>query len=327
MGYQKLLSEFKTVDLDDMRKPGFLETLHKSSLRAYEKVSQNSGFKDRSKCPICNSTQNSKEFTKHGIDVVCCKKCTARYVTKVPVNLGEIYSDNVYLPRMQKGYLDNGAYRKARFYKERIGLILQHTRKKKNMRLLDVGCGTGGFLDAAKGEGFEVYGQDLGKDLAEWTRKRLGIQVFDMPIERIPKSLKFDVITLFDVLEHVTHPPQFILELKKHLNKNGIILIYVPHFDSLSSHVMRDESNHVTPCEHLTYFTEDSIRTLAKRTNFSVEYFRTCGIDLGDLKSYYEWKGDKALALACAKLYDVIQPVIDGANAGNHLRCILREKK
>lgn len=327
MGYQKCLSGFKTIDLKEMRKRGFLKLIRQSVRSAFDRVSRNNGFKDRNKCPVCNSSSKEKEFSKFGIDIVCCKKCTARYGIKIPVNVEDIYSDEEHLSIMQEGYVKNASYRKERFGKERLSLISQYIVNKKSKRLLDVGCGTGGFLEIAKEQGFDVYGQDLGKKLAAWTSDRLNIKVFDSPINLLPKSLKFDVITVFDVLEHVESPPQFILELKKHLKRNGIIVFFVPHFDSLSSHVMREESNHVCPSEHLTYFTENSIRVLAEKTRLSIKYLKTCGIDLGDLKSYYEWKGEKNLALACEKLYDLIQPVIDEAGAGNSIRCILKKNE
>ena len=324
MSYQESLSTFKTVDLDQMRKAGFLEEMLELHRKSFDKINQKSGFRERRQCPVCSSTSSTKEFSKFGMDIVRCNECSARFVTRIPADMDDICSDAEQLPLSI--YMERSSYRKERFGRERIKLILDYVNGNKPGRLLDIGCGTGWFLDVAKEYGFEVYGQELGKELAHWTAKQLGIEVFNQPVRGLPESMKFDVITMFDVLEHIPDPLELLLDCKDRLNNNGIIVIFAFNFDSLSIGVAREHSNLVCPTEHLTYFTEKSIRVLSERVGLELVYFKTCGIDLGDLKSYFEWKGRNDISLACKELYDIIQPVVDQAGAGNHLRSILKKE-
>ncbi len=130
---------------------------------------------------------------------------------KFAVDTGDVYSDVAYLPIAHSDYFDHVDYRQQRFAKERLDIIWQYMKKPaEQVRLLDVGCGTGWFLDSAKKSGFQTAGQEFGKDLAAFTAKRLGICVWSEPLTKIPVNEMFDVITLFDVIEHVPNPREVI---------------------------------------------------------------------------------------------------------------------
>ncbi|MFC1807241.1 class I SAM-dependent methyltransferase [Candidatus Omnitrophota bacterium] len=326
MGYQRCLAQFKAIDLNEMRPSGFLAKVTQSCEEKDSKVDKKHGWKDVDNCPVCFATARRQEFFKFGTEVVCCKKCSLRYAAKIPVSTEDIYSDEGYLPTAIESYMKNVFYRKERFGKERVELISQQIGSPRGKRLLDIGCGTGWFLEVAKECEFDVYGQELGKGLANWTSERLGIRIFNKSISGLSTEIKFDVITMFDLLEHVSDPLQLILNCKNLLNKDGIIVVFTPNFDSLSIHIMREHSNIIAPAEHLTYFTKKSAEVLAQKTNLNLTYYRTCGIDLGDLKSYHEWLGNQQLAFACERLYNSLQPLIDDSDAGNHLRFVLKKE-
>lgn len=324
MGYQDCLKRFRSIDLNEMRPPGFLEKMTRLSKEKHGKVSQKHGWQNVDCCPVCFSPERSKEFSKFEIAIVCCKECTLRYTAQIPVSTNDVYSNKDYLPSAIEIYMKNVSYRKTRFGKERMGLISQLIGDVQGKRLLDIGCGTGWFLEVAKESGFDVYGQELGKELAQWASERLGNVIYNKPASKISTMTTFDVITMFDLLEHVPSPLQLILDCKNLLNKSGIIVVFTPNFDSLSIHVMKEHSNLIVPAEHLTYFNKKSVEFLAKKTKLDLSYYRTCGIDLGDLKSFYEFLGDRHSSLVCNQLYDVIQPLADASGAGNHLRFVLK---
>lgn len=324
MSYTESLTTFQTIDLDQMRPSGFLDEMTELIRKKHALVASKHGWKNVSACPVCENENREDEFEKFDVPVVRCISCSLRYAARIPVNTEDIYSDESYLPVARERYLENVAYRKERFGKERLRLITEQLGALSGKRLLDIGCGTGWFLEVAKEAGMEVAGQEIGKELGAWTSERLGVPVFTSSLENVARGSGFDVITMFDLLEHVEDPVALVLACKKLLRPNGIVVIFTPNFDSVALDIMKEESNLVCPTDHLTYFTQKSVIHLAARAGLSLVYYRTCGIDMGDIKSYFESKGKPHLSEACAELYDKLQPVIDQAGAGNHMRFILK---
>lgn len=326
MSYLEFKNNFKSIDLREMRPKGFLERITKAMRGRHREIFLKNSWMEIKYCPVCNSRKRMVEFRKFGVEIFGCKKCSLRYSGIVPLKTEDIYSAQTYLPDMIKNYVSNERYRKQRFGKERVDLISSHIKLNKKPKILDVGCGTGWFLQVAKESGFEIYGQELGKELAQWTSKRLGIEIWDCPLNKVNTEKRFEVITIFDVIEHVKDPLLLIMSAKKILANKGIIVIFTPNFDSLAISIMKERSNLIVPTEHLVYFTKNSIIKLAEKSKMEVLSYTTNGIDLGDLKAYYDFLKDSKMAFACSKLYDYLQPVIDLAEAGNHLRVVLRNK-
>ncbi len=324
MSFEKALCKFRSIDLSQMRKAGFLQDNHKALAEKMDRVHAKSGWVAVTACPLCQSKDKTTEFQSFGIDIVKCLVCDLRYSSQAPKNTNDVYSDKAYLPLAQKSYLSNSDYRSERFGKERLDIIRRYFPSLNGVRLLDVGCGTGWFLNLAKEAGLLAEGQELGEELGNWTAKQLDLRVWTGPLTSIDKNSKYDVITMFDVLEHVPSPVDLIESAKHLLNEDGILLIFTPNFDSLAIRIMGEKSNLVTPAEHLTYFTSRSVAALAEKTNLKVEELRSAGIDLGDLKSYFESENKKAYAAFCEEFYDLLQPLVDEAGAGNHLRFVLR---
>jgi len=325
MGYSDCLKDFRSIDVGIMRPPGFLKNHLSDSESKFNCVGRSSGWKELTGCPLCGSENYTVEFTKFGIDIVACDTCTLRYSKQIPSDIKEVYSTDDYAKTLENNYMKNYEYRQKRFGTERMALIQQFVPDKKKFRLLDLGCGSGWFLDYVRQQGCDVAGQELGKKVAEWTHHRLGVPILNCPLSDIPDEENFDVITMFDLIEHVEDPIRFVLDAKKHLRHDGILVLFTPHFDSLAMRVMKERSSLVTPSEHLTFFTKRSVEKLSQITGMDLCYCRTFGIDLGDLKSFFEEQGMKDTAEACLKLYDLIQPIVDAAFCGNHMRFILRK--
>ena len=99
--------------------------------------------------------------------------------------------------------------------------------------LLDIGCGTGNFLVAARDAGYSVTGTELDRNAASFAKDQLGLpRVLGLTIsefaERYPKD-KFDVVTFFEVLEHQSAPQEFLKAVKSCLRPRGYIALSVPN--------------------------------------------------------------------------------------------------
>src|SRR6202158_1252167 len=103
----------------------------------------------------------------------------------------------------------------------------------RNGALLDIGCGTGNFLAAARDAGYGVTGIELDRNAARCARERLGFQT-GVPLtisEFTEQHLeeRFDVVTFFEVLEHQAAPVEFLQKVKACVRPGGVIALSVPN--------------------------------------------------------------------------------------------------
>jgi 2-polyprenyl-3-methyl-5-hydroxy-6-metoxy-1,4-benzoquinol methylase len=149
----------------------------------------------------------------------------------------------------------------------------------RDARLLDVGCGTGGFLDFAAGEGFRVYGFDASRAQAARARQRFP----DVRQAYSPRAylaelgelhLKFEIITLWDVLEHIRSPQPLLEEAAGVLNPGGCLFVSVPNgraiaWKSVIYRIMRKRMD-LIPWEHVFYYSPSSLRRCMQLAPFEV---------------------------------------------------------
>lgn len=137
-------------------------------------------------------------------------------------------------------------------------------------KILDVGTAGGSFLHVAKKRGWEVYGIEPNKWLCNWGKNNYGIDIkpgtiFDY---KYPDGF-FDVITLWDVLEHVPDPKKVLVECNRILKKGGLLIVNYPDIDSLAARMMGKKWVFLLTV-HLFYFTPKTIRKILGVTNFRV---------------------------------------------------------
>lgn len=141
-------------------------------------------------------------------------------------------------------------------------------------KVLDVGCATGAFLDVARASGWDVYGVELSSFSCDIARKTYGDRVFcGMLHQAAFANESFDLITLSDLLEHVTNPGEFLDEAHRIMKPGGILLIVTPNKDSISSRLMRQSWSHYKR-EHLWYFSPETIVRLLGQHGFAVDTVR-----------------------------------------------------
>ena len=201
---------------------------------------------------------------------------------------------------------------------ERINLLQQFI---KNGKLLDYGCGNGWFLTYAR-KFYKSYGFEPTKHLALLSSKIKDVEV-ETDTSKF-KSSSFDIITSFDVIEHVPDPVQDLREYHRLLKKNGIVLIYTPNEDSVAFKQMRENQNLISPPIHIHYFNKKSIIELCKK-KFSLIYFKTAGLDIGDMYAFERDLGDKKFAKFLYKNHQNLQTMLDNSSLGNHLRAIIKK--
>jgi 2-polyprenyl-3-methyl-5-hydroxy-6-metoxy-1,4-benzoquinol methylase len=153
-----------------------------------------------------------------------------------------------------------------------------HTLKRfaHSGRLLDVGCSTGYFLNAARLD-FEVQGLELSAWAAGYARDRLRLDVQNAGLEEADlPAAHFDVVTLNDVVEHFTDPKAALLRIGTLLRPGGLLYLVTPDIESLSARVMRGRWWGLRPA-HIFYFSPKSLTALLQETGFEVELVKSYG--------------------------------------------------
>lgn len=140
--------------------------------------------------------------------------------------------------------------------------------------VLDVGCGAGGFLRAAKRSGLNAVGLDVSSDAAEICRRDgLSAQAGDFLTYGEPAS--YDAITMWDVLEHLRDPIAFLRRIDLLLRPGGVFLSKTPTFGALSvalaDRVPRLRGVLLGAPGHVQYYTPHSLQTLVERGGLVVE--------------------------------------------------------
>ncbi|MFQ5957446.1 MAG: class I SAM-dependent methyltransferase [Candidatus Brocadiales bacterium] len=195
--------------------------------------------------------------------LVQCKNCGLVFVS--PRNNSNRIIKN-YTEGLDYGYSSQKESRTKTFLK----LVEYIERFHPPGRILDVGCASGFFLHVAKSKGWQTYGVEVNKKLADYARNQLGLEVFRGALNEAslaPES--FDVVTLLDVIEHLPDPMSTLKEINRTLKNDGLIVINFPNIESLSSRVFGRRWWFLLE-EHLFYFSPRTLGMMSEKTEFQV---------------------------------------------------------
>ncbi|ALI03462.1 hypothetical protein AO353_21230 [Pseudomonas fluorescens] len=159
-------------------------------------------------------------------------------------------------------------FRKAAGYTAHVLQIEQLTRSLRGSevpRVLDFGCGYGGFLSMCSMYGFEAYGVD--RSAAKRDNNSFS-KVF-AEIEDIANMSPFHALTLFEVLEHLDDPHGLMLRLSELLATGGILVLETPDCSGVRTIETRDDYGKIHPLEHINAFTPETLKRFATRLGFA----------------------------------------------------------
>lgn len=150
-------------------------------------------------------------------------------------------------------------------------IIERRAKLAPGSRVLDIGCGTGAFLEMLSRD-YQAYGTDSSSFAVELCRKR-GLQhAYQCTLETFPhQALRFDLITLLDVIEHIEHDAALLRQASAFLKPGGCAIITVPAYQFLWSR--HDEVN-----QHKRRYVKSTLRRVLEGSGFHIEmisYFNT----------------------------------------------------
>mgnify|MGYP000911688454 CR=1 FL=1 len=223
-------------------------------------------------CPVCQGssfsnylnvedfTVSHKEFT-----IQQCNACYFLFTNPRPPmeEIGAYYQSEDYISHHDDAKnLMSKVYTSVRNHtiKGKVNLINElHSKKGK---LLDIGCGTGNFIQACKENGWLVKATEPDSEARNVGATRLGSEIFDSINAPAIQDERFDIITMWHVLEHVHNLNEVVSWLHEHLNPNGKIIIAVPNPQSFDATYYRRFWAAYDVPRHLYHFTKSTMKKL-----------------------------------------------------------------
>ncbi|MEZ4752911.1 MAG: class I SAM-dependent methyltransferase [Bdellovibrionota bacterium] len=279
-------------------------------------------------CPACgiNTNHSSKIFQKGPFHFYQCDECTLVYVNPrlCDEHTEALYREGRCMYQLKNFYLPTAEYRKENLYKRKLGEI--ETKKAKGT-LLDFGSSTGYFLQTAQEGGWDAYGVELNPVGVAWAREKLGLtNVFNKYLAECGfDQNKFDVITMWDVLEHLTDPYPILLELHEYLKDDGLIVIETSHYDCFETEVLGSENTNIAGDMHLTHFNKLSLQTLLERAGFKIIEFDIFGLDIKHILDYQKLTNTNHFSIAEEKISSE-QERIDNEEKGCYIKVLASKK-
>ncbi|PIZ52009.1 hypothetical protein COY27_01490 [Candidatus Woesearchaeota archaeon CG_4_10_14_0_2_um_filter_33_13] len=197
--------------------------------------------------------------------VVKCKRCGLVYIN--PRLKPELILEG-YSLGSDETFVSQSKGREITFSNalKRINNLTNHKRG----RILDVGTAGGSFLHVAKKDGWDVSGCEPNKWLTEWSEKHYNLKITPGTIfDGNYKDEYFDVVTLWDVLEHVPNPKLVLLECNRVLKEDGLLVINYPDYGSWIAKLMGRRWVFLLSV-HLYYFTPKTIKLILNKTGYNV---------------------------------------------------------
>jgi 2-polyprenyl-3-methyl-5-hydroxy-6-metoxy-1,4-benzoquinol methylase len=187
----------------------------------------------------------------------------------VPSDLENYYKSEAYISHTNanKSVFDK-LYQGVRKHTLQKKLSLINSFNSSEKKLLDIGSGTGDFLSTCKKKGWNVFGVEPNKEARTISEDKNVTAVTDL---LLLKEDRFDVITLWHVLEHVENLLEYIEILKTKLKPDGVILIAVPNYKSFDAKHYKEYWAAFDVPRHLWHFSQESIKKLFSHVYMKVE--------------------------------------------------------
>lgn len=228
-------------------------------------------------CPCCGaSTPHVYRFTVNRCPVWQCRECGLGRAQAQGFEPSAYYTAAYFSGEHSDGYADylgaEPVLRKE--FARTVAFIRQFI---SSGRLLDIGCAYGFFLQEARRD-FDVHGIEIAEDAALHCRDT-GLDVrTGIADERVLAQFgELDVITMFDVVEHLSDPAETLALSHRHLRPGGILVLTTGDFGSPLAKAFGPRWRLMTPPQHLWYFTRASIVRLANRLGFELVRFEHPG--------------------------------------------------
>jgi 2-polyprenyl-3-methyl-5-hydroxy-6-metoxy-1,4-benzoquinol methylase len=217
-------------------------------------------------CPICasvNINKVKKELSE-------CEECRLQFLSTIqsPEYYTQIYNKGYFNGEVYNNYLKEEDYRR-RVFQSKLKLIKKYIPCEGSV--LDIGCGMGFFLMEMQKSGYHVNGLEISAYAADIALEKVGAHINCGNLLNTSLKLKhFDIITLWDVLEHLYNPVESLKKISQIINPDGVLIIETLNISSLTAKILKDNWPLYYPPYHLYYYNYSSLSRLLEKTGFKI---------------------------------------------------------
>ncbi len=239
------------------------------------------------KCPVCGHTKHAVLFSsanRHGrhlqepaatFQIAACEDCGLMGPSDIVAD--HTYFQTYYPDGYHDDVSDHGLLARAWGYLSRVltsskmqTLLRFSTATTGRRTLLDIGCGPGNFLSQLDRTVFEPHGLEPVAEAVNAAQKRgLAVLQGDVLVSALGEA-KYDIVTLWHVLEHIAQPDVALTRIHAALKEQGIVVIATPNTRSLACRMGREYWFHLDAPRHLHLFNEGNLSRLLEKNGFKV---------------------------------------------------------
>ena len=237
-------------------------------------------------CNLCGSSETKLvALRSDGLRVVECLNCGLAYLNPRPADdvISRLYDREYYggadhlKSYSMPDYFENAQRsleEKTHFGFKLIDTIAEY-QPLKDSRLLDVGCAFGAFLVIARSYGSKAEGVELCDFSASLGRERFGVDIKTGTLRSVGyRKHRFDIITMFELIEHLPDPSAFLREIHRILKNGGLICISTPNYHCHLKYGSR-WLGFTKSFEHIFFFDDGSLGALLRKPGFEVIHSET----------------------------------------------------
>ena len=230
-------------------------------------------------CNMCGGSEHRHLFRKFGYELLRCRHCDLVFVGNPPgaEEVAAFYSAEAAYHGELLDPADPAFGRITEVARQHLAMLRRGVPRGQGLALLDIGCSSGLFLNEARGAGFTVRGAELSPDTAAFARGHFGLDIHAGDWREAGYAdASFDVVTLFDVIEHLPDPLAELRAIRRLLKPGGVLLQSTPNIDGLFPRLsyktakLLDYWPHPEPPHHLYQFSDRTLADMTERAGYEV---------------------------------------------------------
>ena len=290
-------------------------------------------------CPVCNSRESNLVGEKYNFKLVSCSSCSFTFINPRPSpdSMEFYYANSKASAFFQTNIIGPTEHvRIEKIVKPRLN-YLNDTFPNKG-KWLDIGCSTATLLSEGIKSGWDGVGLDFEQTAIDQATKK-GVPMLIKPIEVIKPKNEYDLITMFEVLEHLSNPKEN-LEACYNANKiGGSIVITVPNIDGFEFETLGMVHTNICPPSHLNHFSPSTLPKLLSDIGYAITEVETPGyLDVDNVRNAFlhnkiSTTGNKFLDKIISsenesseESREALQEIIFKSNNSGHLRVVATKK-
>lgn len=216
------------------------------------------------KCIICGQNSWAKKYNS----LLECTNCSFTRAKDKYFNIDpkKIYSRKYFEGEDYANYANEKEALQNNF-KKRLNTIRKY---KRGGKLLEIGSAFGYFLELSK-KYYNSYGIDVDKEVTSIAKRNSGVKIFTGDFYKTNVGKNYDVICMFDVIEHLKNPDKFINKIYSILKPGGILAIETGNINGLLPKLQGGKWRLIKPPHHLQYFSRETLINFLNKYGFTVK--------------------------------------------------------